>query len=121
LDNKEILISIQGLLDNRRYSELDEYLIEQRDKYTLENVCAIPKDAELLNTLGLSIIAEYYFSFTDDDERYMYMSDLYKNIPNTEDEAREFAEKISRTKLGNNPFREREVKNTVYKISNRKD
>jgi hypothetical protein len=111
LDNKDVLINIQKHLDDNRYNELDTYLIEQRDKYKIETFGDVSKDAELLNILGLSILAEYYFTFTDDDERYTYMFDLYDNIPKTEDEAKKFAEKISRAELGTNPFREATIKN----------
>jgi len=120
LENKEHIFTIQKLLDTKKYDELNRYLDEKKKEYRSTLFTNVPEPVEILNTIGLSIIAEYYFTFTDDEERYSFMFDLYNNIPKTVDEVKEFAEKILKTEFGSNPF-SLEDTSVVKILNNSKD
>jgi hypothetical protein len=98
LENHRTLASIQKLLEHKKYTELDTFLIKHADKHVISDA------KRVLNALSGAMISGYYFAFTEDNDRYEFLFNLFNNIPETENDVEELANMFYKSKLGNNPF-----------------
>lgn len=98
LDSDDTLVSIQKFLENKKYTELDKFLIKHAYSPSMSNA------KKVLNTLNSVTISSYYFAFKDDVDRYEFLFNLYNNIPESEHDVENLANIFCKSKLGDNPF-----------------
>jgi hypothetical protein len=98
------LIVIQELLDSQKYDELQAYLLEYIDNYNRVAQEGGFGGNSQLNSVGVALIAEYYYAFAEDDDRYNFLHNVYSHVPETLEDLNKIAQLFVNTPLGSNPY-----------------